>query len=119
MTSTLDSTTNLDPSGPRTVRAHWIDDWRPEDPTFWAAGGAQVARRNLVFSVLSEHIGFSVWTMWSVLVLFLGPAYGFAPEEKFLLTIVPALVGSCCACRTPSRSPASAVATGPCSAPCC
>jgi len=94
MTSTLDSTTNLDPSGPRTVRAHWIDDWRPEDPTFWAAGGAQVARRNLVFSVLSEHIGFSVWTMWSVLVLFLGPAYGFAPEEKFLLTIVPALVGS-------------------------
>jgi NNP family nitrate/nitrite transporter-like MFS transporter len=53
-----------------------------------------VARRNLVFSIFSEHIGFSVWTMWSVLVLFLGPAYGFAPEDKFLLTIVPALVGS-------------------------
>jgi MFS transporter, NNP family, nitrate/nitrite transporter len=75
-------------------RARWIDDWRPEDPRFWENGGAAVARRNLVFSILSEHIGFSVWTMWSVLVLFLGPEYGFAPADKFLLTIVPALVGS-------------------------
>ena len=75
-------------------RAHWIDDWRPEDRAFWDGGGQRVARRNLTFSILSEHIGFSVWTMWSVLVLFLGPAYGFAPEDKFLLTIVPALVGS-------------------------
>lgn len=95
MTTTLDSTTiALDPAAPRAGRSHWIDDWRPEDPAFWAAGGARVARRNLVFSIVSEHIGFSVWTMWSVLVLFLGPAYGFAPEDKFLLTIVPALVGS-------------------------
>src|SRR5690606_2338402 len=45
-----------------------IDDWRPEDPEFWAAGGARVARRNLVFSIFAEHIGFSVWSLWSVLV---------------------------------------------------
>ena len=32
--------------------------------------------------------------MWSVLVLFLGPAYGLHPEDKFLLTSVPALVGA-------------------------
>ena len=76
------------------VRGHWIDDWRPEDPTFWAAGGARIARRNLIFSIFSEHIGFSVWTMWSALVLFLGPAYGFDPAQKFLLTALPALVGS-------------------------
>ena len=88
MTALLDS-----PSAPPR-RDRWIDDWRPEDPEFWATGGDRVARRNLTFSILSEHIGFSVWTMWSVLVLFLGPAYGFAPEDKFLLTIVPALVGS-------------------------
>jgi MFS transporter, NNP family, nitrate/nitrite transporter len=75
-------------------RAHWIDDWRPEDREFWDGGGAEVARRNLTFSILSEHIGFSVWTMWSVLVLFLGPEYGFAPADKFLLTLVPALVGA-------------------------
>lgn len=90
MTALLDS-----PAGTAAApRAHWIDDWRPEDRAFWDDGGAEVARRNLVFSILSEHIGFSVWTMWSVLVLFLGPEYGFAPADKFLLTIVPALVGS-------------------------
>jgi NNP family nitrate/nitrite transporter-like MFS transporter len=79
---------------PISVRGHWIDDWRPEDPAFWAAGGARIARRNLIFSIFSEHIGFSVWTMWSALVLFLGPAYGFDPSQKFLLTALPALVGS-------------------------
>jgi MFS transporter, NNP family, nitrate/nitrite transporter len=75
-------------------RGRWIDDWRPEDPAFWAYGGARVARRNLIFSILAEHIGFSVWTMWSVLVLFLGPAYHVDAAGKFLLTAVPALVGS-------------------------
>ena len=53
-----------------------------------------MARRNLIFSVLSEHIGFSVWSLWSVLVLFLGPDYGFDPAQKFLLTALPALVGA-------------------------
>ncbi|HEU5160274.1 MAG TPA: nitrate/nitrite transporter [Streptosporangiaceae bacterium] len=76
------------------LRGRWIDDWRPDDPDFWARGGARVARRNLVFSIFSEHIGFSVWTLWSVLVLFMGPAYGIDPAGKFLLTAVPALVGS-------------------------
>jgi MFS transporter, NNP family, nitrate/nitrite transporter len=32
---------------------HWIDDWRPEEPGFWAAIGSAVARRNLVFSIFS------------------------------------------------------------------
>jgi NNP family nitrate/nitrite transporter-like MFS transporter len=100
MTATLDGTTTTTRTEEAAApRPHWIDDWRPEDPQFWAEGGERVARRNLVFSILSEHIGFSVWTMWSVLVLFLGPAYGFAPEDKFLLTIVPALVG--CVLRLP------------------
>ena len=72
----------------------WIDDWRPEDPEFWNTTGRAVARRNLVFSVLSEHIGFSVWSLWSVLVLFLGPEYGFDPAQKFLLTALPTLVGA-------------------------
>jgi len=78
----------------RTVRGHWIDDWRPEDPAFWESTGAPIAKRNLIFSIFSEHIGFSVWTMWSVLVLFLGPAYGIDPAGKFLLTAVPALIGA-------------------------
>ena len=74
---------------PTIARDHWIDDWRPEDPAFWAATGERVARRNLVFSILSEHVGFCIWSMWSVFVLFLGPEYGFDPAQKFLLTTVP------------------------------
>jgi NNP family nitrate/nitrite transporter-like MFS transporter len=87
-------TATLERPASRTVRGHWIDDWRPEDPAFWASTGAPIARRNLIFSIFSEHIGFSVWTMWSVLVLFLGPAYGVDPAGKFLLTAVPALIGA-------------------------
>ncbi|MGW9206703.1 nitrate/nitrite transporter [Embleya sp. NPDC055664] len=71
-----------------------LDDWRPEDEAFWDRVGARIARRNLVFSVLSEHIGFSVWSLWSVIVLFLGPEYGFDPAQKFTLTAVPTLVGA-------------------------
>jgi NNP family nitrate/nitrite transporter-like MFS transporter len=92
-------TTTLDTSGkavtyPLTSRGRWIDDWRPEDRLFWEDTGARVARRNLVFSIFSEHVGFSVWTLWSVLVLFMGPQYGVDPAGKFLLTALPALVGS-------------------------
>ncbi|MFC5745479.1 nitrate/nitrite transporter [Actinomadura rugatobispora] len=91
-------TTDVKPRGrgyPLTrLKGRWIDDWRPEEPDFWQGGGARTARRNLIFSIFSEHIGFSVWTLWSVLVLFLGPAYGIDPAGKFTLTAVPALVGA-------------------------
>lgn len=74
----------------------WIAHWDPEDTEFWERDGKRVARRNLVLSVASEHIGFSVWSMWSVLVLFMSPAIGlgFGPGEKFLLVVTPTLVGS-------------------------
>ncbi|MBA3742628.1 MFS transporter [Sporichthya sp.] len=83
------------PEAPATTeRPHWIDDWRPEDVEFWESKGKKVARRNLIFSIFSEHIGFSVWTMWSTLVLFLGPAYGITPAEKFTIVSVAAAAGS-------------------------
>ncbi|MFF6998533.1 nitrate/nitrite transporter [Streptomyces sp. NPDC008313] len=72
----------------------WIEEWDPEDEVFWAESGERVARRNLLFSVVCEHIGFSVWTLWSVLVLFMGPEYGLSPADKFLLTSMVTLVGA-------------------------
>ncbi|MBI2245156.1 MAG: NarK/NasA family nitrate transporter [Nocardioides sp.] len=73
----------------------WIDDWRPEDPDFWADGGRQVARRNLVWSVFAEHLGFSVWLIWSVSSAFLlAQGFTFTPQQLFLLVAIPNLVGS-------------------------
>ncbi|MEU4036686.1 nitrate/nitrite transporter [Streptomyces collinus] len=80
------------PAAPRRG-GRWIERWDPEDEAFWKATGEKTANRNLWFSVLSEHIGFSVWTLWSVLVLFMGPEYGLTPADKFLLTSVVTLVG--------------------------
>ncbi|TDC20957.1 NarK/NasA family nitrate transporter [Streptomyces sp. 8K308] len=72
----------------------WIEEWDPEDERFWKEKGERIARRNLVFSILSEHIGFSIWTLWSVLVLFMGPEYGIDPAGKFFLVSMATLVGS-------------------------
>ena len=96
MSSTTDTSTTTTHLEPVSRGKRWIADWRPEDLNFWDNGGAKVAKRNLIFSVLSEHVGFSVWSLWSVIVLFLGPQYHIDPAGKFLLTAVPTLVG----CRT-------------------
>ena len=76
------------------LAGRWIDHWEPEDESFWQRTGRKIANRNLLFSVLSENIGFSVWTLWSVLVLFMGPEYGIDAAGKFFLVSVPTLVGA-------------------------
>ncbi|SFB97920.1 nitrate/nitrite transporter [Streptomyces aidingensis] len=78
-------------------RGGWIRGWDPENRDFWEHGGGRViARRNLILAIVSEHIGFSVWSLWSVLVLFLSPETGhdFGPDDKFLLVVTPTLVGA-------------------------
>ncbi|MGK5498849.1 nitrate/nitrite transporter [Streptomyces sp. URMC 125] len=82
------------PTSARRGRGRWIEHWDPEDEDFWEREGRHVARRNLVLSVLSEHIGFSVWSMFSVLALFMGPEYGIDPAGKFFLVAVASLVGA-------------------------
>jgi MFS transporter, NNP family, nitrate/nitrite transporter len=52
----------------------WLTDWDPEDDDAWQRQGRAVARRNLIHSVIAEHLGVSVWSLWSVLVLFMTPS---------------------------------------------
>ncbi|OBF28300.1 MFS transporter [Mycobacterium sp. ACS1612] len=73
-----------------------ITDWDPEDIAAWEAGNKYVARRNLIWSVVAEHIGFSVWSLWSVMVLFMPESvYHFSAGDKFLLGATATLVGAC------------------------
>src|SRR3954471_18593410 len=73
-----------------------ITDWDPEDVAAWEAGNKNIARRNLIWSVVAEHIGFSVWSIWSVMVLFMPESvYHFSAGDKFLLGATATLVGAC------------------------
>ena len=73
----------------------WIDDWRPEDEKFWAETGAPIAKRNLIWSIFAEHLGFSVWLIWSVSSAFLlAQGFEFTPQQLFFLVAIPNLVGS-------------------------
>ncbi|HEX8779673.1 MAG TPA: nitrate/nitrite transporter [Nocardioides sp.] len=72
-----------------------IDHWDPEDEHFWDATGRTVARRNLVWSIFSEHLGFSVWLLWSVSAALLPKAgFAFTVSQLFLLVAIPNLVGA-------------------------
>ncbi|MBB5871518.1 NNP family nitrate/nitrite transporter-like MFS transporter [Allocatelliglobosispora scoriae] len=72
-----------------------ITEWHPEDERFWAATGRRIARRNLIFSIFAEHLGFSVWTLWSVVVVAL-PAtlFPYTVDQKFWLVALPNLIGA-------------------------
>ncbi|PND57019.1 MFS transporter [Mycobacterium sp. ENV421] len=72
-----------------------IDDWDAEDVEAWNDGGSKIARRNLIWSIFAEHVGFSVWSIWSVMVLFMPQnVYHIDAAGKFFLVAVPTLVGA-------------------------
>ncbi len=69
--------------------------WDPEDPRFWEAEGRGVASRNLWISVPSLTLAFSVWMVWSVVVVNLPNAgFKFSTEQLFWLSALPALCGA-------------------------
>ncbi len=79
----------------RTAMPRVLEDWRPEDPAFWAEKGRAVARRNLWISIPALLLAFSVWMVWSMVVARL-PAIGFAfsADQLFWLASLPALSGA-------------------------
>ncbi|POM22490.1 Nitrate/nitrite transporter NarK [Actinomadura rubteroloni] len=94
MTAVTDATTGKAGAEARRGR-YWIDDWEPDDERFWSATGRRVAVRNLACSILTEHLGFSVWLLWSIAVLNL-PKVGITLSvgQTLWLTTLPNLVGA-------------------------
>ncbi|MFV8233345.1 MULTISPECIES: nitrate/nitrite transporter [Mycolicibacterium] len=81
---------------PTLLKSNRVTNWDPEDTIAWEAGNKYIARRNLIWSVFAEHVGFSIWSIWSVMVLFMPEAvYGFSAGDKFLLGATATLVGGC------------------------
>jgi NNP family nitrate/nitrite transporter-like MFS transporter len=83
------------PPAPRTRRGRWIDEWDPEDERFWEATGRRIARKNLALSIFAEHFGFSIWVLWTIVVINLGNVgISLSLAEAFWLTAVPNLIGA-------------------------
>ena len=73
----------------------WISEWNPEDQTFWNNTGRAIAQRNLIWSIVAEHIGFSVWLIWSIVATKLPQAgFHYSTDELFQLVAVPGLIGA-------------------------
>jgi NNP family nitrate/nitrite transporter-like MFS transporter len=74
---------------------NWISDWNPEDQKFWDSKGKQVARRNLIWSIVAEHLGFSIWLLWSIVATKLPQAgFHYTTDQLFQLVALPGLIGS-------------------------
>jgi NNP family nitrate/nitrite transporter-like MFS transporter len=75
---------------------HRITDWDPEDTQAWEAGNNAIARRNLICTVAADHVAFSIWSLWAVMVLFMPEdVYGFSTSQTLLLVTPATLVGGC------------------------
>lgn len=72
-----------------------LDEWHPEDETFWAEKGRRIANRNLWISIPALLLAFSVWMVWSVVVAKL-PTIGFdySTDQLFWLAALPGLSGA-------------------------
>ncbi|WP_322858672.1 nitrate/nitrite transporter [Mycobacterium europaeum] len=76
-------------------RAHRLVDWNPEDVIAWEGGNKKIARRNLLCMMAADHVAFSIWALWSVMVLFMPQSvYGFSTADKLLLGAIATLSGA-------------------------
>lgn len=73
----------------------WISDWDPENEKFWESEGKFIARRNLIWSIIAEHLGFSIWLIWSIVATKLPQAgFPYSTDQLFQLVALPGLIGS-------------------------
>lgn len=77
------------------TRGRWLDHWEPDNEEFWEREGRPIARKNLAFSIFTENLGFSVWVLWTIIVINLGNiGITLTLSQQFWLVAIPNLVGS-------------------------
>ena len=86
------------------LKGRWIDGWNPEDVDQWEnQGGEKIAKRNLIFSIFVEHLGFVTWGLWAIVAVQLqvakdgtpGPfGFAFTSSQVFWLISLPSLIGA-------------------------
>ncbi len=98
MSTTIDPPDTVGaPPGPTRLltRGRWIERWDPDDEAMWESSGKTIARKNLIFSIFAENLGFSVWVLWTIVVINLANiGIVLSISELFILVAVPNLVGS-------------------------
>ncbi len=73
----------------------WISEWNPDDEKFWKSTGRSIAQRNLIWSIVAEHLGFSIWLIWSIVATKLPQAgFHYTTDQLFQLVALPGLIGS-------------------------
>ena len=89
------SATNSPPAGTLPDKGPLINDWRPEDSQFWATKGKAIASRNLWISIPALLLAFSVWMVWSTVIVRLnGIGFTFTTDQLFWLAALPGLSGA-------------------------
>ena len=61
-----------------------IETWKVEDAIFWKETGNKIAKRNLWISIPALLLAFSIWIMWSIIIVGmekLGFTFGMLSQE--------------------------------------
>ncbi len=86
-------------TSPKTLpaRREIIQNWNPEDSSFWNTCGQKIAKQNLYVSTWSLTLSFVVWTLWATLAVHLNTVgFTLSDQQIFTLAACPGLVGATC-----------------------
>jgi NNP family nitrate/nitrite transporter-like MFS transporter len=77
------------------MSTHVLTKWEPEDKAFWEKEGKAIASRNLWISIPALLLAFSVWMVWSMVVVNLpNVGFKFDNNQLFWLASLPGLSGA-------------------------
>ena len=72
-----------------------LTTWNPEDKDFWEKEGKAIATRNLWISIPALFLAFSVWMVWSVVVVNMQTiGFKYDSDKLFWLAALPGLTGA-------------------------